>query len=329
MNYISYANLSRTWPFPDLNTFRQTQLHPFDNVNLEIKRSSNYKYPLNHPPHSKFPAALWKELNAFTKEKLLDNFLEFPLDLQKPYFYYKGDHGQSFVIDGASKIESNGWSNLRFGQNVITREFLLFKMLNSNLSLDVEKHPETLALEKLGRLKGIISLEEDNGKACVAMPLINGIQLYKYHSENLETAMKLALSYLEELELFASLNIQHIDCELTTMIDVEKEQVSLTDFLYRADRINKLSEYINTSQLYILLKILPSTLFKKNESFKTEYCLEGKDDFIKEYYKFNKATCELMKDRHEDNISIYPTTKTKIESIKQDIVRLLDLYQRS
>jgi serine/threonine protein kinase len=224
---------------------------------------------------SGFTKNLWNRISISTKKYLIDNNFVIPKELSGNYRYYNVDNCR-IVIDFDSIIGHSCNSGIRFGQNLETKEFLAFKCIGSSVN-----NPEVVGLGKLNRLKGIIF---DEDRVWMAMELINGVSLDKYdwkeHVNNLDSAIKLAISYLDEVEFVAKSGVNQSDQTLgNIMVDLKKEKVFLIDFgghgtfNYKTLQFvpDALLPYISIMDLDTIMTLLPHPSYLKKNTLMEKY----------------------------------------------------------
>jgi len=208
-----------------------------------------------------FTTSLWDRISTSTKRHLIDNDNVIPLGLSGNYRYYNVDNCR-IVIDFDSIIGHGRISGMRFGQNLETKEFLAFKCIESS-----DNDPEVVGLGNLNRLRGLIV---DKDEIWMAMELINGVSLAKYdwkeHVNNLDCAIKLAISYLDEVEFVAKSGVNQSDQNPgNIMVDLKKQKVFLVDFggngtfNYKTSKFmpDTLLPYISIVDLDTVMTLLP------------------------------------------------------------------------
>ncbi len=285
---------------------QKTSSLPQNNFNTRITHDSSTE---NH-----FCQYLWKKISETSKQILCNNNFVYPPNLNNSYHYIKLD-GSTFIIDTSSNLRHRGQSDIFLGQNLKTHEFLAFKSINPDISKDVNKHQEVVGQTNLHRFKGIFI---DNGKTYMAMELIDGIRLLDYEwqrdSGDLFQAVKLGISYIDELIFIYNSKVTHPNCKPShVMVDLKHTKVFLIDFSgYAANWFNLNTatfvreqnfELLSRADLYNVLMFLPhpSRLDVNHENFKEYEKLYNsvqniKNGPVKNYNCFTNVSILDLKD---------------------------------
>jgi hypothetical protein len=287
--------------------------------------SSTYSDPI-FESQSFFIKDLWKKFSPFTQRCLFENQFTFPPDLKKNFRYHE-THDGIFIIDLETSIGHAKLGEIRFGQNLTTKEFLAFKLIDydaSHIDENHQNHQEVVALRNLKRFKGLI-FDKSERAVYVAMELINGVTVADYnweeHSGSLSHALKLAISYLEELEFVAKSKVNQSDQNpRNIMIDLKKDKVFLIDFTGHATFNYKTASFypdpffpsINLMDLDTVIALLPNPfILQKNhilaEKYGSFYC------WLKQIRKSDET-------RNEEN---FYYLKMSITKLKTDLSLLL------
>jgi serine/threonine protein kinase len=296
----------------------------FSNVSLSMHKSvqGNDDRRIEY-----FSPDLWNNISHLTQEYLLKNELLFPQNLTGNYRYYKIED-EDFIIDFNKSIGFRQSSLVFLGQNLTTKEFLAFKIVAKDVDRSEGNIQEVVALRNLNRLKELI-YDKSRKEVYAVMPLINGIPIdkydYKKHCNDLKVALKLAISYLDELRFAALSNVtQPKQYPGNVMIDLIKKEVFLIDFggagvfnsrthMFYPD---PLYPYINIHDIATVIDLLPKPELLKN-NYRYDNYIGGNINIYKDYRKFSSYLKKLRDSspRHEKNGYYLYLTIDRLQSL--------------
>ncbi len=196
-----------------------------------INNTSQERLDLKKP--ERFSNQLWAKVSQISKECLLENNLVYPIGLKGNYTYYDTPEG-TLILDPDSPLGKARISNVCFGQNISTGEFLAFKPIKSRTKAIDRDHQEVVAMRNLERLRGVVCHEERE-IVYIALELIDGSTLSTYfwneHFSELAPAFRLAISYIKERKFLIESQVVQSDVSTNNiMVDVMKEKVFIVDF---------------------------------------------------------------------------------------------------
>lgn len=275
---------------------------------------------LNIPIHkdldsqTMFSKVLWKKVVPSSKRYLVENDFVFPIDLLENYRYYEID-GDRIVIDFGTSLGHGRKGKIHFGQNLVTKEFLAFKVIACNTTTIDGNNQEVVAMRNLKRLKGLICDEQDR-IVYMAIELIDGVTVYEYswleHSNDVAHAINLAISYLNELEFVTASNVSQSDVSnVNTMVDLMRNQVFLIDFAGHSTFNHKTASFypepfypfIHITDLCRVLELVPDPNDLKQRNMWTE-----------SYQQFYSSLVEIKSgERKKENNTYFDMT---IEALK-------------
>lgn len=290
--------------------------------------------PISHANSTQYPETpslfakdLWEKISSTTQKILSENRFVFPMGLSESYRYYEVD-GNNIIIDLNSNLGHVKYREIRFGQNLITKEFLAFKTIDFNTDKVNKNHQEVVALRNLGRFKGLI-FDQPNKRVFMAMELINGVTLAQYdweqHCGSLKGALKLAISYLDELEFVAKSKVTQSDQNPgNVMIDLKKEKVFLIDFAGNGTfdsttlsfRSDPFYPCINIADLNTIMNLLPR-----------DWKLKEEQSLIEIYQKFYNSLLALKTEKRHEKSSFY--LKKTINDLKSKLSQFLQTLPSS
>jgi hypothetical protein len=288
--------------------------YQFCTTNVVVNRSEAQPGPVDES-QIPFTKNLWEKISCATKKHLAENAFLFSKNLEEDYRYYDIPP-HTCVIDFSTSIGHGKFGEIRLGQNLNTKEFWAFKTIRRNTDTIDEKHQEIIALKNLKRLKGCI-LDKQKKALYMAMELIDGVTLANYdweqHSGDLTHAIKLAISYLDELEFVAQSKVSQSDQNPgNIMIDLKKNKVFLIDFAGNGTFNYNTASFdpefffpcINIGDLINVIELLPRPSM-----------LEKKKILSKDYQCFYSSLDEIKSlDRNQENGMYFDITISELKN---------------
>jgi hypothetical protein len=297
--------------------------YPFCTTHVVVNSSEAQPGPVDES-QIPFTKDLWKKISCATKKHLAENAFVFSKNLEEDYRYYDIPP-HTCVIDFSTSIGHGKLAEIRLGQNLNTKEFWAFKTIRLNTDTIDEKHQEIIASKNLKRLKGFI-LDKQEKALYMAMELIDGVTLSVYdweeHSGDLTHAIKLAISYLDELEFVAQSKVSQSDQNPgNIMIDLKKNKVFLIDFAGNG-MFNHNTASFNPEFLFPCINIVD--LLNVIALLPIPWMLEKKKILSEDYQRFYSSLVEIKSlDRNEKNSMYFDITiselKNKLSSFLQSL----------
>lgn len=196
-----------------------------------IDNTSQERLVLEKP--ERFSSQLWAKISQISKKCLLKNHFVYPIGLEGNYSYFD-TKSETLILDRDSHLGHARISDVCFGQNITTGEFLAFKPIDYETKVIDQDHQEVVAMRNLGRLRGVVCHEEKE-IVYMAVELIDGITLSDYfwneYFSDLAPAFRLAISYIKERKFLIESKVVQSDVSCNNiMVDVMKKKVYIVDF---------------------------------------------------------------------------------------------------